>query len=257
MNSVVSSLSASSFPLDAIAFYGRSFDEYLRVFDLVPRQLAETAVLDVAAGPSSFTAEARERGIAAVAVDPLYGLSPAALAAHVQLDYRSMHARMHSRAEMFRMGTYASIEAAARERLAAAARFLADYEAHFAHDRYCGAALPSLPFADGAFDLVLCAHLLFLHARQFNREFHLAALRELVRVARHEVRVHPLCGADGQPHPDLGFLRESLEGDGVGFEDRPVAHAFFAGATTTLVLTPPVGTAAKHRVDARLRAFRG
>jgi hypothetical protein len=249
--------SSVSFPLDSIAFYGRSYDEYLRFFGLQPGLLAGAAVLDVAAGPSSFTAGARERGFAAVAVDPLYGLPPDALAAHVQLDYNSMHARMRSRPEMFRMRTYASLEAAVNDRFAAAARFLADYEAHFAHDRYVGAALPALPFADGAFDVVLCAHLLFLHARHFDRAFHLAALRELVRVARREVRVHPVCGADGQPYPHLDFLRRGLEAEGVGFEERRVEHEFFAGANSTLVLTPAGASRAAICVGARVRAFRG
>ncbi len=254
MHSLTSSV---SFPLDSIAFYGRSYDEYLRFFGLLPGDFAGSAVLDVAAGPSSFTAEARGCGLAAVAVDPLYGLSPSALAAHVQLDYRSMHARMHGRPEMFRLRRFESLEAAVRDRFAAAARFLADYEAHFAHDRYVGAALPALPFADGAFEVVLCAHLLFLHARHFDREFHLAALRELVRVARREVRVHPVCGADGKPYPHLGFLRRSLEAEGIGFEERRVDHEFFAGADSTLVLTPPRAPAGPPSVDARIRAFPG
>lgn len=62
------------------------------------------------------------------------------------------------------------------------AAILEDYEAHFVHGRYFGAALPRLPFFDRTFHVVLCAHLLFIHAAQFDYAFHLAAGRELVRV---------------------------------------------------------------------------
>ena len=57
-------------------------------------------------------------------------------------------------------------------------------------------ALPRLPFFDGAFDLVLCAHLLFIYARRFDFAWHLAACQELVRVSAGEVRLHPV---------DLGY----------------------------------------------------
>jgi len=46
--------------------------------------------------------------------------------------------------------------------MAAMQEFLADYRAGGREGRYMAATLPHLPFADGAFDLALCSHLLFL-----------------------------------------------------------------------------------------------
>jgi hypothetical protein len=246
-----------SFPLDSIAFFGRSFDEYRRFFHFVPSDFRGRTVLDVAAGPSSFTAEARPFGVNAVAVDPLYGCTPAALAIHVHLDYRAMHARMRAQPGCFRFRSFTSFEAAERDRTDAAQRFLADYEAHFAHDRYVGAALPSLPFADASFDLVLCAHLLFIYAARFDYPFHLAAFKELARVARHEVRVHPVCGTDGKTYGELNRLRRDLAAAGVESEVRPVDYEFFAGTATTLFLAPRFAgrpQAPEPRVDARVCA---
>ena len=65
----------SQIELPAISFFGRSLDEYVRFFSLNIDDLRGRPVLDVAAGPSSFTAEACRRGIDAVAVDPLFGFS--------------------------------------------------------------------------------------------------------------------------------------------------------------------------------------
>src|SRR5580698_6211798 len=73
--------------LSSVAFFGRTFAEYIDLFGLNPKTLATQRVLDVAAGPSSFTAEAAAAGIKAIAVDPLYGQPVESLRTHVQLDY--------------------------------------------------------------------------------------------------------------------------------------------------------------------------
>src|SRR5438552_18155334 len=90
--------------LPSISFFGRSLDEYSRFFDLDIDAQRGRPVLDVAAGPSSFTAEACRRGVDAVAVDPLYGSTPDALATHVQLDYAKMFAQMRAKPRLFKLG---------------------------------------------------------------------------------------------------------------------------------------------------------
>ncbi len=239
--------------LPSISFFGRSLDEYTRFFDLDIDELRGRPVLDVAAGPSSFTAEACRRGIDAVAVDPLYGSTPEALATHVQLDYAKMFAQMRAKPRLFKLagrgaarsaltaGTptfFASIDEAESDRRAAAQRFLSDYEAHFVHSRYIGASLPRLPFLDGAFDLVLCAHLLFTYARLFDFDWHLAACLELARVSAGEVRIHPVCGPDGRRYAELDRLRRELQANGVVSEVVGVNYEFFIGSHSMLVLNP-------------------
>lgn len=231
-----SSAQAPQLELSAVAFFGRTLAEYTRCFALDVPALRRRDVLDVAAGPASFVAEACARGVDAVAVDPLYGGPAEALAAQVQADDGRMWAQMRAEPARFRMTSSPSFAAAAEERRAAAQRFLADYAAHYVHGRYVGGALPRLPFFDDAFDLVLCAHLLFLHAKRFDFEWHLAACRELARVSAGEVRLHPLCGTDGRPYPKLAALRRELRAGGIESEVVRVDHAFFIGASSTLVL---------------------
>ena len=227
----------SEFHLSSVAFFGRTFDEYVRFFGLAPPSLAGLSVLDVAAGPSSFAVEAPAHGIHAVAVDPLYGFSTDTLTAHVQIDYARMLQEMRRREGHFRYGYFPSFASAEASRRSAAARFLADYEAGFVRSRYVGARLPKLPFADGAFDLVLCAHLLFIYARHLDYGFHFAACRELLRVSASEVRVHPICGPDGQPYPELPRIRAALAREGINSRVVVVDYEFFVGSDATLVLT--------------------
>lgn len=222
--------------LPSVSFFGRTLAEYSQFFSLDLGTLRGRAVLDVAAGPSSFTAEACRRGVDAVAVDPRYGVAAGALAEHIQFDYRRMFAQMRAKPALFRFKSFPSIDAAETDRRTAAQRFLTDYAAHGAHGRYVGAALPRLPFLDGAFDLVLCAHLLFLHARSFDLPWHVAACRELVRVSAGEVRIHPLCGADGRRYVELARLRRELLQHGITSEVVAVDYEFFAGSSSMLVL---------------------
>jgi hypothetical protein len=224
------------FELPSVSFFGRTLAEYAQCFVLDVRALKGRDVLDVAAGPSSFVAEACARGIDAVAVDPLYGSTSDALATHVQLDYVRMVAQMRAKPGLFRLNSFPSLDAAEADRRLAAQRFLADYGAHFVHGRYVGGALPRLPFFDNSFDLVLCAHLLFIYAARFDFEWHLAACRELARVSAGEVRIHPVCGADGRPYPKIAALRRELNAGGIESEVVRVDHDFFIGSGSMLVL---------------------
>lgn len=224
--------------LPSVSFFGRTLAEYARFFSLDPVALRGRDVLDVAAGPSSFTAEACARRIDAVAVDPLYGSTSETLEAHVQIDYEKMLAQIRANRRLFKLGArgFPSLAEAETDRRLAAQRFLADYAAHFVHGRYVGGTLPRLPFFDGTFDLVLCAHLLFVYAQRFDFEWHVAACRELLRVSAGEVRIHPLCGPDGKPYPKLAALRRELKEFGIESEVQAVDYEFFAGSHSMLLL---------------------
>ena len=246
---------APALDLPSILFFGRSFAEYCHFFALDPVALRRRPVLDVAAGPASFTAEACRFGIDAVAVDPLYGCTVDVLRARVQFDYAQMGRAQRRQPALSRFTDgaacdagiprapasgrfgFPSFAAAERDRRAAAERFLDDYRAHFAHGRYFGATLPQLPFFDRTFDVVLCAHLLFVYARQLDYPFHLAACQELVRVSRDEVRIHPVCGPDGQPYQHLQRLNDELAAAFVRARVVPVNYEFFRGSSSMLVLT--------------------
>ena len=222
--------------LPTVSFFGRTFEEYTRFFALDPAALRRRAVLDVAAGPSSFTAEAARREIDAVAVDPLYADPTAQLARRVREDYRRMFAQMRAKRHLFKLTSFKSFAAAEADRRLAAQRFLADYDGNERHGRYVRASLPALPFLDQSFSLVLCAHLLFIYADRFDYEWHLAACLELVRVAAGEVRIHPVCSASGRTYAELDRLRADLAAHGIRSDIVTVPYEFFAGATSMLVL---------------------
>ncbi|ADB35503.1 conserved hypothetical protein [Kribbella flavida DSM 17836] len=209
----------------------RSYAEYEAMFDL--SDLPES-VLDCCAGGAGFTAEAAARGVDAVAVDPAYELPAAELVDTVRRSLPATSGIVDEHAGNFVWHWYGSPERKDELRLDAADRFLTDVAV--APERYVPGSLPELPFPDRRFELVLSSHLLFTWADKYDQDWHLAALRELVRVARSEVRVFPLVkqGA-GEPVEYLPELLEQL--DGVQAEIRRVPYEFQAGANRMLVLT--------------------
>ncbi|TCC53588.1 hypothetical protein E0H75_07850 [Kribbella capetownensis] len=209
----------------------RSYAEYEAMFDL--RELPDS-VLDCCAGGASFTAEAAARGVDAIAADPAYELEPSELVDTVRRSLPATAGIVDEHQGSFVWHWYGSPERKDQYRIEAADRFLQDVSV--APERYIAAGLPELPFGDRRFDLVLCSHLLFTWADKYDRDWHLAALRELIRVSNAEVRIFPLVlqGA-GEP---VAFLPEILdELDGITWETRKVPYEFQVGANEMLVIT--------------------
>ncbi|WP_410786203.1 hypothetical protein [Kribbella sp. C-35] len=209
----------------------RSYAEYEAMFDL--KELPDS-VLDCCAGGSGFTAEAAARGVDAIAADPAYELDHPELVDSVRRSLPATSGIIGEHEGSFVWHWYGSPERKDQYRIEAADRFLQDVAA--APERYVAAGLPDLPFGDRRFELVLCSHLLFTWADKYDRGWHEAALRELIRVSNAEVRIFPLVlqGA-GEPIPWLPELLESLEG--VTYEIRKVPYEFQVGADEMLVIT--------------------
>ncbi len=213
-------------------FQGRTFEEYQHLFGL--DGLPE-AVLDCPGGPSSFTAVARSIETTAYAVDPMYGRPVDELAAVCERAIEQTNDQLREKHDGFVWRFYGDVTARCRYLRAAAERFLADYSRN--PGRYVAAALPDLPFESDSFDLVCSANLLFLYDDRLDKEFHRAALAELARVAREEVRVFPLAtlAADRSDFvaPTVGNLRET----GHTVEFREVPYEFQPGVTEMLVVS--------------------
>ena len=212
----------------------RAYDEYVAFFALEPEQLVGRRVLDCSAGAASFVARANRMGIEAVAADPAYQLAGDKLAEVAAAGLRDGNAIAARHPGRFTWEWYGSVQARERMRARALAEFVLDFNEH--RDRYVTASLPTLPFPDGDFDVALCSHLLFTWADQLGLEWHLAALRELARVAR-EVRVFPtvMQGA-GHEVPFWDELTTTLAAAGAHVHRQRVDYQFQAGADTMLVL---------------------
>lgn len=222
--------------LEQVVPWGRSAAEYTAMFTLTPQDL-HRRLLDCGGGPSSFTAELSALGRRVTACDPLYAFSAAQIRRQIVATARRMTALTEAAQDRFRWDRYGSPRQLARLRLRTMRRFLDDYLAGRVQGRYVVGALPSLPFATQSFDLALCSHLLFTYSEQFTTAFHIASLRELVRVAR-EVRVFPLVTAfTAETSPHLAPVLEHLQTHGCAVEMRPVEYEFQLGGNQMLCIS--------------------
>jgi hypothetical protein len=217
------------FTLDGIVPWGRSFDEYRRMFALSAGDL-RSSILGCADGPASFNAEATRQGQRVVSCDPLYRVDAEAIRARIAAIFDEMVAQTRQNAGEFVWDeAIPSVDALAHVRASAMERFLDDYESGRGAGRYVDAELPRLPFADGQFDLAVCSHFLFLYAKQLTVEFHVAAARELSRVAG-DVRIFPLVALGGAPSAHVNPVMEALRKDGFDVSIEVVPYEFQRGA---------------------------
>lgn len=222
------------FSIDRVVPWGRSLEEYRAMFSLSEDDLAGR-ILGCGDGPASFNAELSARGGSVVSVDPLYRFSAAAIERRVRQTFPTMMAQTGANRGDFVWTHVRSLADLGRRRMAALRGFLADFEAGRRSGRYVDAALPVLPFADDAFDLALSSHFLFLYSAQFDLGFHVAALREMLRVAG-EVRAFPLLQLGGAPSPHVTGVQEAFTARGVSATVEPVPYEFQRGGDRMLRL---------------------
>jgi SAM-dependent methyltransferase len=218
--------------LEQVVPWGRNTSEYLRMFDLKARDLAGR-ILGCGDGPASFNAELTAAGHQVISIDPIYAFSGESIRARVAATYETIIGQVKMRPERYVWREFANPDALGATRLAAMEKFLADYDAGKVEGRYIEGVLPSLPFADDSFDLALCSHLLFLYSEQLDAAFHLAAVKELLRVAR-DVRVFPLLNLECEVSAHLPVVIEWCKAAGHRADVRPVPYEFQIGGAMML-----------------------
>lgn len=220
--------------INSVYPWGRSLEEYTRMFSLSEHDLKKR-ILDCGGGPASFNAETTAQGRIVVSCDPLYQFTAAEIERRVNETHGIMVEKVRVRYDDFVWDYIRSPQHLGEVRLRAAQLFLQDFEDGKKEHRYVQAELPALPFDANSFDLAVVSHLLFLYSSELSLEFHLASLRELLRIAP-EVRVYPLYSMELQSssHVDPAIL--ALRQEGFSAERLPVAYEYVRGAKEMLVL---------------------
>ena len=209
------------FTLDQVVPWGRSFDEYRRMFAITEAELG-LRIVGCGDGPASFNAEATRRGARVISCDPIYRWETAEIRDRIAATYDQVLDQTRRNAEEFVWDSIQSVEELGRVRMAAMQDFLADYGPGKLQSRYVDAELPTLPFSDGLFDLALCSYFLFLYTSQLGETFHRLAIQEMARVAG-EVRVFALLTLGGLRSPYIDTIVDDLHNSGydVSIEDVP------------------------------------
>ena len=206
------------------------------MFALTDADLA-SRILGCGDGPASFNAAVTRRGGRIVSCDPLYQFDAEQIRQRIADTSAEVLAQARQNAHEFVWDdAIPDVDALERVRMAAMTTFLDDYEEGRREGRYVVAGLPSLSFTDGAFDVAICSHFLFLYSQQRDAAFHVDSMRELCRVAR-EVRVFPLLALGGQPSPHVTAVTAELEEMGFTVKIERVPYEFQRGGNEMLRVT--------------------
>jgi hypothetical protein len=220
------------FTLDKVVPWGRSFYEYVAMFDLSEEDYTRQ-ILGCGDGPASFNSVFTKSGGRIVSVDPIYRFSRHEIRNRIDETYKEVLDQTRRNAEEFVWQSIASVEELGSLRIAAMEAFLEDFPTGLSEGRYVEGALLSLPFDDGAFDLAICSHFLFLYSEQFSKEFHLDSIRELCRVAR-EVRIFPLLELGSKRSRHLDAVVTELGAEGYRTNIKRVPYEFQRGGNQML-----------------------
>lgn len=203
--------------------WGRSLEEYIKMFNLTSQEL-NLSILDCGGGPSSFNAEMTNAGHKVISCDPIYQFTDEEIGRRIQETYPVIIKAAQDNKDKFVWRDIGSPEQLGKLRMASMQKFLEDF--HQARGRYLTDELPNLSFANKQFDLALCSHLLFTYSEQLSLEFHLASILEMYRVAT-EVRVFPLLtNFIGEVSPYLQPVMSQLAAYGYQVEIKQVSYEF-------------------------------
>jgi hypothetical protein len=114
------------FTLDQVVPWGRSFDEYRRMFALTEAEL-QLRIVGCGDGPASFNAEATRRGTKVTSCDPIYRWETAQIRDRIAATYDEILDQTRRNADEFVWDSIRSVEELGQIRMATIHAFLDDY----------------------------------------------------------------------------------------------------------------------------------
>jgi hypothetical protein len=116
-----------AFQYQSIVPWGRSFEEYQRMFALTADDL-NRSILGCADGPASFNAHLSKSGRHVVSCDPLYQFTAQQIQARIEATYEDVLGQTRQNQAKFVWTDIKSPDELGNIRMAAMRTFLADYE---------------------------------------------------------------------------------------------------------------------------------
>ena len=218
--------------LEQVVPFGRSLDEYKQMFALADSDL-EKAIVGIGDGPASFNAEMTALGKSVISIDPLYVFRAEEIERRFSAVVDNIIAQVKATPGDWVWSYHHSPDDLKQHRVRVTRRFAADYELGKVAGRYVVGELPGLDVENNRFQLALCSHLLFLYSDQLSYEFHLASVREMLRVAT-EARIFPLLTLMREKSPHLRPLIETLEAEGFSVSVEKVRYELQRGGNEML-----------------------
>jgi hypothetical protein len=223
--------------LDSIIPWGRSFEEYVAMFNLSQTDLSHP-ILGCGDGPASFNQTMTKKGHHVTSCDPLYTFSKDEIQQRINDVFEEVLAQLLENRDDYVWTSISSPEMLGALRLFTMKAFLKDYDDGKHSNRYVTAELPTLPFDRNEFKLALCSHFLFLYQDHLSLEFHQESLLELCRVAK-EVRIFPLLTLAGVRCDYIEPVMNALQKQGYQVVVEKTEYEFQRGGNEMMRIKKP------------------
>ncbi len=220
--------------LDRVVPFGRSLDEYTKMFDLSAEDL-QKCILGVGDGPASFNAEGTAKGYQITSIDPIYQFPGVEIKQRFDAVVDNIIDQIIATPNNWVWSYHKNPQELKASRIKTIENFLADYQQGKQESRYLAQELPYLNFAEQTYDLALCSHFLFLYSEQLNQDFHVAAIQEMLRVSK-EVRIFPLLTLMQKTSPYLDFVINKFHNLGYSTSIEKVPYELQPGANQMLII---------------------
>ncbi len=228
--------------LDKVVPFGRSLDEYIKMFNLSSEDLPKR-ILGVGDGPASFNAEGTTKGYNITSIDPIYQFDGAEIKQRFDEVVDNIIDQIIATPNNWVWSYHKNPQELKASRIKTLEIFLQDYQQGKQAGRYQAQELPNLNFVEQSYDLALCSHFLFLYSAQcdpkgkhmLNRDFHVAAIAEMLRVSQ-EVRIFPLLTLMQETSPYLDFVIDKFSNLGYSVAIAKVPYELQPGANEMLVI---------------------
>jgi hypothetical protein len=211
--------------LSRVVFLGRTWEEYLLIFNLSKGDLLGRKVLDCPSGACSFTAHANQHGADGTATDIAYYFEVDDLERKGSQDIDYVMQSLGQAKNYYNWNYFKNVDELKNARIRALTDCNIDMR-KFGVGCYVPAILPQLPFADSQFDLTLSAHFLFTYADRLNFDFNIQTIKELIRVTRDEIRFFPTVDMTGKRCEYMGTLIDWVRDRGWVAEEIQVHYEF-------------------------------
>ncbi|MET3207412.1 UNVERIFIED_CONTAM: hypothetical protein ABIC26_000346 [Paenibacillus sp. PvR008] len=218
--------------LERVVFIGRTFEEYMQMFNLQISELAGKKILDCPAGACSFTAHGTKASLDIMASDIAYDHKIDDLERKGLLDIEHAMETMERAKDNYVWDYYGDVQGLSEHRHQALQDCTQDMRKH--PERYVAAVLPELPFGDEQFNMVLSAHFLFMYSDRLDYDFHKKTIQDLLRVTSEEVRIFPLTDLTGTRYDLLDRLILELEAEGLRVTEVKVPYEFMHNGNSLL-----------------------
>ncbi|MDZ8108874.1 MAG: SAM-dependent methyltransferase [Nostoc sp. DedQUE12a] len=221
--------------LDKVVPFGRSMDEYIKIFNLTNADLNKR-IIGVGDGPASFNAEMARQGKSVVSIDPLYQFSGDQILQRFNEVVDNIINQVKATPNDWVWSYHKSPENLRHNRVKVIQEFLADFDNGKKANRYIFGELPNLAYQNQEFDIALCSHLLFLYSDQLDYDFHFNAVGEMLRIAQ-EIRIFPLIDLMLKPSPHLEKIIKYYADKGYKINIEKVQYELQPGGNQMLKIT--------------------